>query len=1030
VNHYNKLLHEFLNLKEGNAAFDEFLRNSNDTFLKNHIPKKYVDGDRGYIYAARVDVANYLNTRHSAAVGQLTQIYRDTIKPGMEVMDGVTLEQRVVSDTESHRVSVVSPIYKRDFGHRNSTDPQGTTSGYSNIRETGFWPFYADTAHTSLDWRVNARSPEENRARLAVSGELPLADIRAAGIQVGEEPYVRQAVEQGRMEQPVTTLSFALGDADITALGKDLLQGESGRRLWSSYRDRTLTLLEGRTLTMKDIRDYAGPGESLVTLQTKLDAVVGGIFQAHPVNKAALTDFVRTMTPEKFSAADPNTQEAVFKLVLATSSGAHSRFETLGLTSRVENAEQRLKMFARIVEDAATAPLHIEPNPEYAEADRFNWAQNSRGTSIQTPREGHFTHAEPTLEFMRFVKSQLQDQGLAKTILSQGGAQQHPPEVMTRHSTDSPEKLSSLLRSVAESKSNGQDAAGALIAAAQRSGTPGAWRFLHENKIDPRYLLSALGRSGEDQILRKMVVDILEPGTPQFAPGMGQFFADERKAAEELITQPTAAYPRSPAHTLEHARGELAAKTRDGNIASSNVHTQINPIVAETAGILRNVALTKYGAAVERMLKTGQTNQLNRQDALAYAAHLYRTYQLNQYSDAGAMNQAVSNAAGPDAMSFLQQHNVSFSDLAQAEVRKQSSFPIGFPLNSFIAYQNDALAQITAAIAMERAQPALPTQVPAANAEAYRNLVAAPREEFLAQHANRSAHLREGLIAYAHSVQAYVRENGAADLSDMDLRALIVGGPTQPQGRDSLYGAQAQSVNDRLAKDGYTQQDLMRLSRVPKELDIGSKQHDAVAAQLTTAAAQFVASGNAFSTTRATPGSLTPKSVTDIQVGSGQHAYRTTFSVGTEGATLVQLLPRGGATAADARTLSPEGEHFLLEKNGELKLWTRREPGTGKIYVVHHNGKDPLSATPSGTLNVRSTSWVAVRDALLRGDLRGLAMTPDNSRKGDLHYSELQSSWTTYDPKSGNWVDRFGDFPEVEPMLFAVRAPNEMYVQR
>jgi len=145
----------------------------------------------------------------------------------------------------------------------------------------------------------------------------------------------------------------------------------------------------------------------------------------------------------------------------------------------------------------------------------------------------------------------------------------------------------------------------------------------------------------------------------------------------------------------------------------------------------------------------------------------------------------------------------------------------------------------------------------------------------------------------------------------------------------------------------------------------------------------------------------------------------------------VQLLPRERASAAaDPRTLSPEGEHFLLDAYGAIKLWTRREPGSDRIYVIHHDGKSPVSATPTGLLSVRQNSWSTVRDAFSSGEVGGLAVSPGPFRTGDLRYSELQSTWSAYDPASGQWTARFGAVAGVEPMLFAVRSPNEMHVRR
>ena len=1017
VQHYNKLLHDFGNIKTGKSvldeyrAIDEFIDKTREPRL-DAIRRMFFEGGRRYTTDSRDLVLSNLRSWRDNAVGELAQIYRETIKPGMQAMDGVTLERRVVSDTESRRISVLLPVSRHDIGHTNSIDPQGTTSGYSHVQEKGYTPFYPDVYHTSFDWRVNVSSAEQNSARLAVSGPLPLDQIGAADIAIDGPPYMRPAVMQGKMRQSGTTLTFDISDANITALGKDQLQGKPGKRLWNSYRERALALLENRIGTIADmpadIRDYTNAEATLSDpAVTKLTYLTGKITRDTPdLDRETLTDFVRGMTPETFAAAGQRTQQAVFELVLATSSGAHSRFEALGLVSQIDDSARRLKMFSQIVESAADPILRTTPNRKFDES-RFNAepAGSAGGVKLR-PKEGHFTYEEPTLEFMRFLKSQVQDQELKASILAQSGATLHLPQVVTRHLRDSPQDLSLSLRSVTQTRQNSQDAAGALIAAAQRDGTQGAWRFLHENSIDPRYLLTRLGRTAEDQILRNMVVDILEPGTKQFAPHTSGLFVAERQAAEALSANPDAAYPISAMHALQQARGTYATSIHTNDIVTAEMNTRYS----------RNVALKDYATAVGRMIRLKQTDQLNREDALAYAAYLYGMHSLAQMDSINAMQQKIADAEGPAALPFLQQHNVSLMDFAQAEARKQTAAASAFPRDVYV-YESDFYAQTAAAVLMEQEKPLLPGHVPAINAAAYRALIVVPREEFLALRRANSAKLGEALRDYALSVQTYIREHGAADLSDMDLRAIMAGGSLNFGEGLRPYGAHAAAVRDRFARNGYTEQDFTRVLR------------DSV--REPASAAQFVASGNAFQTTRTAPGSLALQSVADIEVGNGKRAYRTTFSVGKDGATLVQLLPRdSGAAETDARTLNEKGELFLLGKDGGIKLWTRREPGTGDFYVVHHEGKDLLSATPSGVLNVRLTPWLTVRDALRSGNLGTLAVTPASARKGDLYYSELQSSWTTYDPQSGKPVNNFEDFPKVEPMLFAVRSPNEMYVQR
>jgi hypothetical protein len=621
---------------------------------------------------------------------------------------------------------------------------------------------------------------------------------------------------------------------------------------------------------------------------------------------------------------------------------------------------------------------------------------------VQAPRVQGSMNDGPTLQ-LRFVKSKNEN---------------HLPEAVRRHLADSPLDLAATLCRVAQSRSHGQDASGALIAVARRQGAPGAWRFLHENRIDPRYLLSALGRSVDDQRVRRMLVRVLEPGIEQFAPHLDSFFAEELKAAEELRADSMSPYPRSPAHDLEHARGEFAVALRDTRIASSNRRPGADAAASEDTRHKREDALLRYGAAVKAMIAAGQAHLLARQDALAYAAYLYQAHELMYYNGAVEMTEAAEEAEGSVAIRFLQRHNVSFRAMARADARRRNAFPADFPLKLFRSYQNDALAQTAAAIVMEQARVELCYDVASENLSAYSLLVAAPREGFLAQLAARSEHVGESLLAYADSVQAYVRENGVEDLSDMDLRALIVGGRATSPDQHPHLGTHTQSVRDRLARNGYMEKELAGHGRLPKLLDTGSGRYDPIVAQLLDASVQFVSSASAFGKHRTARGILAPQSITGVHIGSGRRAYRTTFSFGNEGASVVQLLALEGLDiAADARSLKPGGEHFLFDKHGALELWTRRAIGTNGFHVVHDDG---------GVLSVRLVAWQVVRDALLSGDVRDLLVTPNDSRRGDLRYYEARSIWVKYNLSSGRWIAHAGE----SPLSMPARSPNEMYARR
>lgn len=621
---------------------------------------------------------------------------------------------------------------------------------------------------------------------------------------------------------------------------------------------------------------------------------------------------------------------------------------------------------------------------------------------VQAPRVQGSINDEPTFQ-LRLVKSK-SDNAL--------------PEAVQRRLADSTLELAATLCRVAQSRSHGQDGAAALIVTARRQGASGAWRALHENRIDPRNLLSALGRSVEDQRLRRMVVWALRPGIEQFAAHLDSFFAEELKSAEELCADSMSPYPRSPAHDLEHARGEFAVASRGVSIAASNRRPGADAGAPEHPRHKLEDALLRYGAAVKAMIAAGQAYVLARQDALAYAAYLYKAHQLKYHNSAVAMTEAVKEAEGPGAIRFLQRHNVCFRDMARADARRRNAHPAGFPLKVSSSYQNDALAQTAAALVMEQAQVELSYEVADENLSAYRLLVAAPREGFLTQLATCSEHVGESLLAYGDSVQAYVREHGVEDLSDMDLRALIIGGRATPREQDLLFGTYAQSVRERFACNGYVEKELAGRGRLPKLLDTGSGRHDPAVAQFLEDSVQFVSSASAFSKKHTARGVLAPQSINAVSIGSGRRAYRTAFSLGTEGATVVQLLSTDGlAIAADARSLSPDGEHFVFDKDGALKLWTRRAIGTNRFHVVHDDG---------GVLSVRLIAWPAVRDALVRGDIRDLVVTPNDSRRGDLRYDEARSIWTRYNLSSGRWIAHADE----SPLSLPVRSPNEMYVRR
>lgn len=621
---------------------------------------------------------------------------------------------------------------------------------------------------------------------------------------------------------------------------------------------------------------------------------------------------------------------------------------------------------------------------------------------VGAPRVQGSMNDEPTVQ-LRLVKSRHEN---------------HLPEVVRRQLTDSPSDLAATLCRVAQSRSHGQDASRALVAVARRRGAPGAWRVLHENRIDPRYLLSTLGRSSDDQRLRRMVVRALQPGIEQFAPQLDSFFAEESKSAEELRADSMSPYPRSPAHDLEHARGEFAVALRGTSIAASNRWPGVDAAASANARQRRDDALLRYGTAVKTMIAAGQGYLLARQDALAYAAYLYKAHQLSHHNDAAAMTEAVKAAEGPVAIRFLQRHNVSFLAMAQADARRRNAHPAGAPWVVFSSYQSDALAQTAAAIVMEQAQFELCHDVAGENLSAYNLLVAAPREGFLAQLATHSEHVGESLLAYVDSVHAYVKENGVEDLSDMDLRALIIGGCTTPRDQHPLFGTHTQSVRDRLARNGYLEKELAGHGRLPKLWDTGAGRYDRIVAQLIEASVQFVSSASAFGKKRTARGILAPQSITSVQIGSGRRAYRTAFSFGTDGASVVQLLSRDGLDiAADAQSLQPSGEHFLFDQDGALKLWTRPAIGTNGFHVVHDDG---------GVLSVRLIAWQMVRDALLRGDVADLLVTPNDSRRGDLRYDEAHSIWAKYNLSSGRWIAHADEPPHALP----VRSPNEMYARR